>query len=126
MRTALGVQGIVCLGAYSAALSHAFAHTQVETIGDCFMAVAGLVPRRGDHAPAALRFALDMLAEAALVDVDEAGGRKVQLRVGLHAGPVTAGLSTFAARFLCAAPRLTPRRPQSGGRVLDTVFLATA
>ena len=61
-------------------------------------AVAGLAPRRGDHAPAALRFALDMLAEAALVDVDEADGRKVQLRVGMHAGPVTAGLSAFPAR----------------------------
>ena len=73
-------------------------------------AVAGLAPRRGDHAPAALRFALDMLAEAALVDADEADGRKVQLRVGLHAGPVTAGLSAFPVSSVCAALCLTPRR----------------
>lgn len=73
---------------------------KVETVGDCFMAVSGLLPRRSDHAAAALRFALDMLREAALVYVDEAEGRKVQIRVGMHAGPVTAGLSALPAACL--------------------------
>jgi class 3 adenylate cyclase len=54
------------------------------------MAASGLVPRRPDHATAALRFALDMLATAAVVDLGD--GLHVELRVGLHAGPVTAGL----------------------------------
>ena len=63
---------------------------QVETIGDCYMAAAGLVPPRSDNAAVALRFALDMLATAAQVDLG--GGAHVELRVGMHAGPVTAGL----------------------------------
>jgi class 3 adenylate cyclase len=54
------------------------------------MAASGLLPRRDDHAAAALRFALDMLAAADAVDIG--GGQHVRLRVGLHAGPVTAGL----------------------------------
>jgi hypothetical protein len=55
-----------------------------------YMASCGLPTPRPDHAEAALRFALDMLASARKVDLG--GGQHVQLRVGLHAGPVTAGV----------------------------------
>jgi class 3 adenylate cyclase len=54
------------------------------------MAASGLLPRRPDHAAAALRFALDM--QAAARDVKLEDGQHVRLRVGLHTGPVTAGL----------------------------------
>ena len=54
------------------------------------MAVSGLLPRRSDHARAAVRFALAMLDAIAAVDVGDGSG--VTLRIGLHAGPVTAGL----------------------------------
>ena len=97
---------------------------KVETVGDCFMAVSGMLPKRGDHAPAALRFALDMLKEAALVYVDEAEGRKAQIRVGMHAGPVTAGLSASLPRYLPALVA-DARRAQLAGRGLATASLAT-
>jgi class 3 adenylate cyclase/uncharacterized membrane protein YgcG len=55
------------------------------------MAASGLLLRRPDHAAAALRFALDMLAAARGVDLGGGAG-SVRLRVGVHTGPITAGL----------------------------------
>jgi hypothetical protein len=55
------------------------------------MAVAGMLPPRPDHARAALRFALDLHAAAAAVQATP-GGARVRIRVGVHLGPVTAGL----------------------------------
>ena len=67
---------------------------KVETIGDAYMAVAGMQPRRGDHAAVALRFAVALHNAAAQVLVDQPdGGRgSMKIRVGIHSGPVTAGL----------------------------------
>ena len=55
------------------------------------MVASGLLPRRPDHAAAALRFALDVLAAAKEVDLGGGDG-SVRLRVGMHTGPITAGL----------------------------------
>jgi hypothetical protein len=55
------------------------------------MAVAGMLPARADHGRAALRFAMDLHAAAAGVAIG--GGKHVQIRVGLHSGPVTSGVS---------------------------------
>jgi class 3 adenylate cyclase len=55
------------------------------------MAASGLLPRRPDHAAAALRFSLAMLAAARGVDLGGGAG-SVRLRVGVHTGPITAGL----------------------------------
>ena len=63
----------------------------METIGDAYIAVAGMFPRRDDHAAAALRFALGLHAAAATEAVEE-GEPPTQLRVGVHTGPITAGL----------------------------------
>ncbi|KAG2454676.1 hypothetical protein HYH02_000515 [Chlamydomonas schloesseri] len=78
---------------------------KVETIGDCFMAVGGLITVdgegfkavRGDgseddlHALKVLCFAKAMLREVALMTMPH-NGQPLQLRVGLHSGPVTAGI----------------------------------
>lgn len=64
---------------------------KIETIGDSYMAASGMLPRRIDHASVAVRFSLDLLAAAKEVDLGEGKGH-VMLRVGMHAGPVTAGL----------------------------------
>ena len=53
--------------------------------------MAGLPTRRADHAAVALRFALAM-HEAAAAVVLEPGAAPTRVRVGLHSGPVTAGL----------------------------------
>ena len=67
---------------------------KVETIGDAYMAVAGMNPRREDHAAVALRFAVALHDAAAqvLVDLPSGGRGSMQIRVGIHSGPVTAGL----------------------------------
>ena len=71
---------------------------KVETIGDSYMCVAGMLPARADHARAALRVGLDMHAAAASVDVGD--GRGVQVRVGMHSGAVTSGvIGHVRARF---------------------------
>ena len=63
---------------------------KIKTIGDCYMAVAGLPDPREDHAQAALAMARDMLREAEALARDT--GEPLQLRVGLSSGPVVAGV----------------------------------
>jgi adenylate cyclase len=60
---------------------------KIKTVGDAYMAVGGLPEPRPDHADAAAAMALAM--RRALAGL--AGGR-LQLRIGLHSGPVVAGV----------------------------------
>jgi class 3 adenylate cyclase len=70
---------------------------KVETIGDCYVAAAGLPDPRPDHAVAMARFANECLVKMHTVvkklevrlgpDTAELG-----MRFGLHSGPVTAGV----------------------------------
>ena len=70
---------------------------KVETVGDCYVAVAGLPDPREDHAMVMARFARECLAQMNLLvkklevnlgpDTGDLG-----LRIGLHSGPVTAGV----------------------------------
>jgi class 3 adenylate cyclase len=70
---------------------------KVETIGDCYVAVTGLpIPKR-DHATVMVRFARDcrdqMSALTRSMEVTLGPGTDdLQLRFGLHSGPVTAGV----------------------------------
>ena len=74
-------------------------------MGDCYVAVSGLPEPRKDHAVAMARFAKDVLHKFnAMVKhmVVELGPdtEDLGLRVGLHSGPVTAGvLRGERARF---------------------------
>jgi class 3 adenylate cyclase len=63
---------------------------KIKTIGDAYMAAAGLPERRADHAPAAARMAVDMLAAVARIAADT--GEALALRIGLNSGPVVAGV----------------------------------
>jgi class 3 adenylate cyclase len=70
---------------------------KLETVGDCYVAVAGLPEPRNDHAEAMVRFATDCLIK--LNDVTSAlavtmgpGTAELDMRIGLHSGPVTAGV----------------------------------
>eukprot|EP00980_Cylindrotheca_fusiformis_P018093 scaffold5810_cov109-Cylindrotheca_fusiformis.AAC.3 len=70
---------------------------KVETIGDCYVAAAGLPDPRPDHATAMARFANECLLKMQSVvkklevrlgpDTAELG-----MRIGVHSGPVTAGV----------------------------------
>jgi adenylate cyclase len=64
--------------------------TQIKTIGDAYMAVAGLPVPRQDHAEAAIRFACALLAAAK--EVGRRHGLDLRMRVGVASGPVMAGV----------------------------------
>lgn len=63
---------------------------KIKTIGDAYMAAAGLLDDRDDHVDVAVRLGVGMLA--ALDEVNSATGNTWSMRVGVHAGPVMAGI----------------------------------
>lgn len=63
---------------------------KIKTIGDAYMAVAGLPGSGADHSRAAVRLALDMLEAAARHKTPD--GKSLQLRIGINSGPVVAGV----------------------------------
>jgi class 3 adenylate cyclase len=63
---------------------------KIKTIGDCYMIVSGAPEPRADHAHAAAAMALDLLELARRFEL--LPGTPLQMRIGLHAGPVVAGV----------------------------------
>jgi adenylate cyclase len=63
---------------------------KIKTIGDAYMAAAGLPDHRDDHAEAAADMALEMLAEVARLAAAE--GLDLKIRIGMSSGPVIAGV----------------------------------
>jgi class 3 adenylate cyclase len=63
---------------------------KIKTIGDCYMAVAGLPDKRVDHAHVAAAMALDI--QRSMKGYTTPDGQPVQFRIGLDAGPVVAGV----------------------------------
>ncbi|KAG7358840.1 adenylate/guanylate cyclase [Nitzschia inconspicua] len=78
---------------------------KVETVGDCYVAVAGLPDPRKDHAVVMARFARDCLSSLQQMtkELEVTLGpdtADLSMRIGLHSGPVTAGvLRGDRARF---------------------------
>jgi guanylate cyclase len=63
---------------------------KVKTIGDCYMAVAGVPDPRPDHAHKAALLALDMRD---VVTTSAVAGRPgLELRIGINSGPVVGGV----------------------------------
>ena len=81
-------------------LDHLFSHfdtlveryglEKIKTIGDCYMAAAGVPTPRPDHARAMALMALDMLE--AMRSSDDVGHLGLEIRVGINSGPVIAGV----------------------------------
>jgi adenylate cyclase len=63
---------------------------KIKTIGDCYMVAAGLPDPRPDHVEAAARMALGM--RDALNRINGEAGYGLKVRIGLHTGPVIAGV----------------------------------
>jgi adenylate cyclase len=63
---------------------------KIKTIGDCYMAAAGVPDPTSDHARRVALLALDMRATAATSAVGDGSG--LELRIGINSGPVTAGV----------------------------------
>ena len=63
---------------------------KIKTIGDAYMAVAGLPVPDPDHARRIVRLALEMLEEVQAFS-HETGG-EISVRIGVNSGPVCAGV----------------------------------
>jgi guanylate cyclase len=63
---------------------------KIKTIGDCYMAAAGIPVPRPDHAQALAQMALDMLD--AVESRGAMGDLGFELRIGINSGPVVAGV----------------------------------
>ena len=69
---------------------------KVETIGDAYMVVGGLPKPIKNHAEEVAKLALDMLRSSntvrAIVSESERSDQTVEIRIGMHSGPVVAGV----------------------------------
>lgn len=63
---------------------------KIKTIGDCYMVAGGLPRPDPDHLKRLTGAAMEMQAEAAKVHTPD--GQPLALRIGMHTGPVTAGV----------------------------------
>lgn len=72
------------------ALARVHGLEKIKTIGDAYMAVAGLPEDRSDHAEVAARMALEMPGE--LAACERADAHSLRVRIGLDSGPVVAGV----------------------------------
>ncbi|MHB2015889.1 MAG: adenylate/guanylate cyclase domain-containing protein [Candidatus Xenobia bacterium] len=71
-------------------IAQAYGTEKIKTIGDAYMAVAGLPLILTDHADRVAGMALDMMA--GLVEFNQKTGQQFQIRIGIHSGPVVAGV----------------------------------
>ncbi len=72
----------------SACKSHGL--EKIKTIGDAYMAVAGIPKSLPDHADRGARFALDLAV--AIARVNKRRNSNLDVRIGVHSGPVVAGV----------------------------------
>ncbi|HNN91778.1 MAG TPA: adenylate/guanylate cyclase domain-containing protein [Pseudomonadota bacterium] len=63
---------------------------KIKTIGDAYMAAAGVPRRRTDHASAIAELALSL--QEITRSIAETRGLPLAIRIGLHSGPVVAGV----------------------------------
>jgi PAS domain S-box-containing protein len=63
---------------------------KIKTIGDAYMAVAGLPTPRPDHAQAIAQMALDM--QTAIAEFNTQNNRPFKIRIGINSGSVVAGV----------------------------------
>jgi len=63
---------------------------KIKTIGDCYMLAGGVPEPRDDHAVAVVEAAMDM--RAALEEMHERTGGALRMRIGVHSGPIVAGV----------------------------------
>lgn len=63
---------------------------KIKSIGDAYMAVAGVPTPNPDHAAAAANMALRIQRE--VLSMTRPDGKPLRIRIGLHSGPVVAGV----------------------------------
>ena len=94
---------------------------KVETIGDAYMIASGLPTRNGDeHAAEIANTALSLLATVNTFAIPHMPNKQLQLRIGLHSGPVVAGVIGLKMPRYCLFGDTvnTASRMESGGMAL--------
>ena len=79
----------------------------METIGDCYVAVTGVPEAQADHAVIMVRFARECMARLRMLTQDLTGKlgedtENLNMRIGIHSGPITGTLHFFALKTLYA------------------------
>ena len=72
------------------AITAAFGLEKIKTIGDCYMAAAGIPHPLPGHVDKLAQAAIQMLVETNKIRAPDGGG--IAIRIGMHTGPVTAGV----------------------------------
>ncbi|OGU56691.1 MAG: hypothetical protein A2X64_09385 [Ignavibacteria bacterium GWF2_33_9] len=71
-------------------LAHKHGLEKIKTIGDCYMAAAGVPVRNANNAAMAANFAVDAMNE--IGNYPTSDGTNIQFRCGIDGGPVIAGI----------------------------------
>lgn len=71
-------------------LAEKYGVEKIKTIGDCYMAAAGVPLFRPDHAIVLVRMALDMQDQIKNYVLKD--NRNISIRIGIHSGPLVAGI----------------------------------
>ena len=74
---------------------------KVETIGDAYMVVSGLPERTDQHAGNIASLALELLRAVKTFKIGHRPNDQLKLRIGVHTGPVVAGVVGLAMPRYC-------------------------